>query len=235
MFATDRSWPVFCLATAMVMLPPLAAQGDALPPLTQILDQHRKALGAERVLAASVPLLLKGRCDSTGDEESGPIEILVQSPKVVFDLNRGALRMGYNGDSVWRSGAGEALQQRKGRQFAELVTVFDPARARWWREWYPQMAVTGVRPVEKRDAFVLETVSGSPLTERLFIDRQSGLLVRDELAAQYTFTFSDYRAVNGVMTAFEVRETAPNGIVYNYHFESIAPVNEVDASRFVPR
>jgi hypothetical protein len=225
--------------TTLAVAPQVAAQGssapDQLPTLSQLLDQHMRAIGGERALAALASLLLKGTCDSTGQDESGPIEIVVSSPKVVYDLNGGALRMGYDGASVWRAAVPEGLQQRKGRQFAELVTVFDPARARWWKEWYPQMEVTGVRKLDDREAFVLETLPGSPSTERLFIDRVSGLLIRDEVAAQFAFTFSDYRTVGGVMTAFAIQETTPNGVKYTYRFNSIAPAVGVDEARFHPR
>ncbi len=231
---------IACVAYAAVsLISRLAAQSspappNQLPPLSQILDQHMRALGGERAVAASRPLLLKGTCDSTGVDENGPIEILVKSPNVVYDLNHGGLRMGYDGESVWRAASAESLQQRKGRQLAELVTVFDPARARWWTEWYPRMAVTGVRHIDNREAFVLETLPGSPSTERLFIDRASGLLILDEVTPQYIFSFSGYRAVKGVMTAFAIQETTPNGIRYDYHFDSIEPIAGIDQSRFQP-
>jgi len=230
---------VIC-ATASALVTHVAAQSppaplEQLPSLNQILDQHLKAIGGERAVAVSGPLLLKGTCDSTGQDESGPIEILVKSPKVVYNLNGEGLRMGYDGESVWRAASAEGLQQRKGRQFAELVTVFDPARARWWNAWYPQMAVTAVRKTDNREAFVLETVPGSPSTERLFIDRTSGLLIRDEVTPQFVFTFSDYRMVSGVMVAFAIQETTPNGIRYAYRFDSIEPIAGIDESRFQPR
>ena len=270
MFITHRPRLIAYVAYAAVsLISRLAAQSspappNQLPPLSQILDQHMRAIGGERAVGADGPLLLKGTCDSTGVDENGPIEILVKSPNAVYDLNHGGLRMGYDGESVWRAGSAEPLRQRKGRQLAELVTVFDPARARWWNEWYPRMAVTGVRQIDSREAFVLETLPGSPSTERLFIDRASGLLIRDEVTPQrtapgagpganqcpdfpprrdalcaelvekYIFTFSDYRAVRGVMTAFAIQETTPNGIKYDYRFNSIEPIAGIDESRFRP-
>jgi hypothetical protein len=160
---------------------------------------------------------------------------VVKSPKVVYDLNGGNLRMGYDGDSVWRKVSNESLQQHKGRQFAELATVFDPSRALWWKQWYPQIAVTGVRNIDGRDAFVLETIPGSPGTERLFIDRQSGLLIRDEVKPQFIFTLSDYRPVKGVRIAFTIEEKTPDGATYTYQFEKIEPAAAVDDARFRPR
>ena len=64
------------------------------------------------------------------------------------------------------------LQERKGRQFAELATVFDPLAHFSGKQWYPGIAVSGVHNTDGRRAVVLETVPGSKATERLFIDRQ---------------------------------------------------------------
>ena len=208
--------------------------GLDLPALSQIIDQHIQSIGGRAALEKSGPLLLTGRCESTAPEESGPVEILVKTPKVVYDLNHGGLRMGFDGASVWRETATEGLQKRPGRQFAELVTVFDPARALLWKEWYPQMMVEGVRKAGDREAYVLATQPGGPLTERLLIDRESGLLVRDELP-MIAFIFSDYREVNGVRVAFAVEQTTPNGITYSYRFEKIQAASEADDSRFQPK
>ncbi|HXP87198.1 MAG TPA: hypothetical protein VN841_20875 [Bryobacteraceae bacterium] len=224
-------------ATALVIFASVGPglRADRLPLVSQVIDRYVNALGGRAALSKLGPMKLAGPCESSVPDESGPVEILVKTPKVAYNLNGGNLRMGFDGESVWRSAAPEGLQQRKGRQLAELVTVFDPSRALWWKEWYPQMAVTGVRKIDGRDAFVLETFPGSPPTERLFLDRESGLLVRDEVTPQFTFTFSDYRAAEGVTTAFVVQETTPNGISYAYRFESIGPAGMIDESRFQPR
>jgi len=226
---------ILWFAAAAMALAPHAGAQNGTPSLDQFVNQHLKALGGQAALAASGALLLRGWCDSTAQDESGPVEVLVRSPKVVLDLIRGGLRMGYSGESVWRSTPAEGLQQRKGRDFAELVTVFDPSRALHWKEWYPQLAVAGVRKTDGRDAVVLETLPGNPRTERLVVDRESALLIRDEVTPQFVFTFSDYRAVKGVMVAFVVREATPNGITYTYRFESVGPAEADDESRFQPK
>lgn len=211
------------------------ALNSQLPTLDQVLDQHLKAIGGRAALADIGALILKGNCNSSHESESGPIQIVLKSPKVTYDLNGGNLRMGYDGESVWRKASSGPLQQRKGRQFAELATVFDPSRALWWKQWYPQISVSGFRDIDGRPAYVLETIPGSPVTERLFIDRQSGLLVRDEVTPQFIFTPSDYRPVKGVTTAFTIEEKTPDGATYTYHFEEITPVGTIDDSRFQPR
>jgi hypothetical protein len=220
---------------ALASRPPRLAAADELPTLASIIDRYIESIGGRAALSRSGAVILTGRCESTAPEESGPIEILVKTPNVVFNLGGGVLRMGFDGESVWRATASEGLQQRKGRRLAEMVTVFDPARALWWKDWYPDMAVRGVQKLGDREAWVLEAQTGNPATERLFIDRESNLLVRDEVAPGFAFTFSDYRARNGIRAAFVVQETAPNGVVYTYRFEKIDPVAVVDEARFQPK
>jgi len=67
------------------------------------------------------------------------------------------------------------------------------------------------------------------------IDRQSGLLARDEVMRGVAFTFSDYRAVDGVQVPFMIQQTAPNGLNYTYRFLDVRYEAVVDDSRFRPQ
>jgi hypothetical protein len=97
------------------------------------------------------------------------------------------------------------------------------------------MALTGVRTIGGREAYVLETQPGSPATKKMFIDRESGLLTGHELARQIVFTFGDYRDVRGVRAAFAVQHTTATGITYIYRFEKRSAAPSGDATSFQPR
>jgi hypothetical protein len=208
---------------------------DSLPTLDQIAEQHRKALGGPAALEKASALLFSGDCESTASEESGPIQILVSSPRVSVNLKDGALRMGFSGQAGWRHVAGQDLQQHAGRQFAEIVTVFDPARVRWWKEWYPTMSVTGIEKVNGREAYVLSTNPSNKASEKLFIDHETGLVVRDEVMPGVVFTFDDYRPVNGVQVAFRIRQSTPASVTYTYVFKDVKALTEVEATQFEPK
>jgi hypothetical protein len=208
---------------------------DSVPTLDQITEQHRRALGGPAALERASALLLSGGCASAAQEESGPIQIFVSSPRVAFNLNNGALRMGFSGQAGWRHVAGQDLQQRAGRQFVEIVTVFDPARVRWWKEWYPNMIVTGIENVAGRDAYALSMNSGNKASERLFIDRETGLVVRDEVMPGVVFTFDDYRPVNGLQVAFRIRQSTPVSVTYTYSFKDVKALTEIEAAQFEPK
>jgi hypothetical protein len=229
-----RSTAIACLLQVGFASPQLENEAD-LPTLDHVIDQHIQAIGGREVLSKLGAVAFSGHCESTAPDESGSIEIFVKTPKVAFSLNGGGLHMGFDGESVWRTAVSERLQQRKGRQFAELVTVFDPSWSLWWKEWYPEMAVKGVQKMGDREAYVLETHPGSPATQRMFIDRESGLLVRHEVAPQVAFTFSDYRQVRGVRAAFAVQQTTAAGITYTYRFENMSVATSADDAGFQPR
>jgi hypothetical protein len=225
---------VSSIVSSLLLIPLVLGGADSLPSLDQVTGRHIKALGGQSALEQLGTLALTGDCESTEKEEGGPVEILIRTPKVTFDLGGGSLRMGFNGEVVWRHAASEGLQKNAGRQHAEIVTVFDPTRVLRWKEWYPEMAVTAAEKAGNKEAYVLETHPGKP-TERLFIDRQSGLLIRDEVMPNVVFTFSDYRAIDGVQLAFTIRQDTPVGVTYTYHFKEAKRLASVDESRFEPR
>src|ERR1051326_1610008 len=208
---------------------------DSVPTLDQVAEQHRKALGGPAALERASALLLSGDCESTAPGESGPIQIVVSSPRVSFNLGEGALRMGFSGQAGWRHVAGEDLQQHAGRQFVERVTIFDPARVRWWKEWYPSMGVTGIEKVNGRDAFALSMNPGNKASEKLFIDRETGLVVRDEVSPGVVFTFDDYRPVKGLQVAFRIRQSTPASVTYTYTFKDVRALTEIEAAQFEPK
>ena len=68
----------------------------------------------------------------------------------------------------------------------------------------------------------------------LFIDRQSGLLVRDELMPGLVFTFSDYREIQGVQVPFSIKQTGPASASYTYSIQKASRIATTDDSRFKP-
>jgi hypothetical protein len=221
------------LSTLLFPTAPKAA--DDLPTVDQVIKQHVDALGGRTALEKHSTLVLSGNCEASVPDESGPVEILVRTPQVAFNLGKGGLQQGFTGTTVWRHAANEALQQRSGRQYAELVTVFDPARVLSWKEWYPEIAVTGIEKVDGREAYVIETHPGTATSERILIDRQSGLLVRDEVMPGVVFTFSDYRAVDAIQIPFMIQQTAPSGLTYIFRFAEVKHREATDDSLFQPR
>jgi hypothetical protein len=208
---------------------------DKLPSIDDVIAQYTKALGNLDAMEKRWVLDLRGTCDSSAAEESGPIEVLVQGSKFFMQLNGGALLMGVNQDVFWRHPRGQEIVTVPASVIAETVAIFDPSRVLHWKERFPQIAVTGIQNVDDHDVYVIETKPGDPATERLFVDRRSGLLVRDEILAKHElFTFADFRAVDGIEVPFTIHQTTP-GPSYAYHFSVVKHLTDVDETMFQPK
>jgi hypothetical protein len=106
---------------------------------------------------------------------------------------------------------------------------------RWWKEWYSKMTVTGIEKLNGRDAYVLSMDPGNNASERLFIDRETGLAVRDEVRPGVVFTFEDYRPVNGLQVAFRIRQSTPEPVTYTYTFRDVRALTGIEAAQFDPK
>jgi len=92
-----------------------------------------------------------------------------------------------------------------------------------------------VQTIDSRDTYLIETKPGDATGERLFVDRQTGLIVRDEVQQKHeTFTFEDFRSVDGVRLPFVVHQTTPRDS-YVYRFSEGKHLTRVDESLFEPR
>ncbi|MBV9145636.1 MAG: hypothetical protein JO065_06945 [Acidobacteria bacterium] len=208
---------------------------DAAPTIDNVIAQYAKAVGDRRSLEKNWALELRGHCESSVAEESGPIQVIVQGPKIFMQLSDGDLLMGVNQDTFWRHPRGGEILKIPAGAMAETVAIFDSARVLHWKEKFPAISVTGTQQVDGSDAYVIETKPGDPSTERLFIDRRSGLLIREEILAKHeVFTFADFHLVDGIQVPFTIHQSTP-GPSYTYKFSEAKHVAEVDDAMFAPR
>lgn len=208
---------------------------EKVPSIDEIIAQYTKATGDQQALQKHWALDLRGQCESSVSDESGPIQVIVQGSKLLMRLNDGDLLMGFDTDTFWRHPRGQDILKVPAASIAETVAIFDPSRVLHWKEKFPQIRVTGTQKIDDRDAYVIETKPGDPATERLFIDRQSGLLIREEiLAKQELFTFADFHVVDGVRVPFTIHQATP-GPSYSYKFVEAKHVAKVDEATFQPQ
>ena len=222
------------LALSLLLSFPMTG-ADAVPSIDTIVAQYMKAVGERHLLEKHWALELRGQCESSVSEESGPIQVIVQGSKIFMKLNDGDLLMGVNQDTFWRHPRDGEILKVPASTMAETVAIFDSARVLHWKEKFPQIVVTGTQQVDGHEAYAIETKPGDPATERLFVDRRSGLLLRDEiLAKREVFTFADFHLVDGVQVPFTIRQTTP-GPSYTYKFAEAKHLVELDDVAFAPR
>src|SRR5205085_2218009 len=189
----------------------------ALPTLDQVLDRYEQAIGGKAALIKIGSRILKGsRVGADGvlvPEEvyqKAPDKLLVITsyPDVVF-------RSGFNGTSGWaRSSKGDS--QVGSEQLAEIVRDAESYGNTRIRELYSRMAVEGRAVVADREAFVVGATTRNGLSERLFFDAQTGLLMRRYRESETALgpfptqtDYEDYREVDGVKLLFSIRWSMP--------------------------
>ena len=136
-----KSTGVVCLVAIALLQFTVTAQ--ELPRIDQLLAQARHG-------EAPPKMALRGRCEASNPEESGPFEIWISSPRVAINLGAGNLRSGFDGKQLWRMQAGLPPAVMPTGPLVNAVAIFDPARRLHWKELYPNIAVVGREDVNGR-------------------------------------------------------------------------------------
>ena len=208
---------VVALGQNLWQSPPAAKSEAALPTADQVLDRYEQAIGGKAALANIRSRILKGsRVGADGvlvPEEvyqKAPDRLLVITsyPDVVF-------RSGFNGTSGWaRSSKGDS--QLGSEQLAEIIRDAESYGNTRIRELYSRVAVEGRSAVGDREAVVVSATTRTGLSEKLFFDAQTGLLVRryrESMTALGPFPtqtdYEDYKEVDGVKLPFSIRWSMP--------------------------
>jgi hypothetical protein len=175
---------ILWLCTTALIGANLSAQ--ELPSVDHVISHEGSAKSAQAARKKPV-LVLKGQCESSNSEESGPFEIWISSPRVAMSLNDGDLRTGFDGKQLWRIQRGQPVLKLPAGPLTEAIAILDPARRLRWKELYPKIAVVRQQRLGGRTAFVLETEAGGSATGRFYIDSRDGNLIRAEVMPGLAF------------------------------------------------
>lgn len=191
---------------------------ETMPSIAQVLDKYAQGLGGAGALAKIKTRTIKAT-RTIDDKESVTEEIFAKSPNkmlVVTNYPQVAVSAGYNGTNAWTSGgrgetsihADELEQFKRDAEFA-----FEPLKL---KEIYKEMSVAGADKINDKEVFVVRAITVSGGRERLYFDKQTGLLVRRYAATPTTIgaypiqiDYDDYRAVEGVKIPYSVKWSIP--------------------------
>lgn len=189
----------------------------ALPSADQVLDRYEEAIGGKTALTKITNRVLKGsRIGADGvlvpeevyQKAPNKLLIITSYPSVVF-------RSGFNGTSGWaRSSKGDS--QVGDEQLAEIVRDAESYGNTRIREIYSHMTVDGRATVADREAIVIRATTRSGLSEKLYFDAQTGLLIRRYKESQTALgpfptqtDYEEYKDVDGVKLPFVIRWSMP--------------------------
>ncbi|MBO0726840.1 MAG: hypothetical protein J2P52_14645 [Blastocatellia bacterium] len=106
------------------------------------------------------------------------------------------------------------------------------------KERYSKLTLLGLAQLENRGAYVIEAAPPRGQPEKLYFDRQTGLLVHMDIVPdlgpqqmRMHAYFEDYRVVDGVKLPFAIRRARP-GFTWTYRFDEIKLNAPLDDSKF---
>lgn len=192
---------------------------EPMPTVDQILDKYTLGLGGKEALAKVKTRTIKA---SRADNGGQPVaeEIYAKAPNkmlVVTNFPQISVNTGYNGADGWVTIGGKdetAAHKDDLEQFGrDAQFLFEPSKL---KEIYKEMTIAGTDKINDKEVYLVRATTQTGKRERLFFDKQTGLLVRRYAAAPtsigvYAFQidYDDYRLVEGVKIPYLIKWSVP--------------------------
>ena len=202
---------------------PSTDPASAPPPVTedalvdQILERYTEAVGGRAAIDSVTSYRAQGRFASSALPEQGKFTIWGKDPHKTMSIIEfpriGTLKKGFDGETRWVQTPAGTFTDESPQQMAELEQDAEVYRAGKIRGLYESVSLEGQARLNGRDVHVL---AGKPVkgpTEKLFFDKENGLLRRWDMVRRnpqrgnifVKVNLEDYREVDGVKVPFKVR------------------------------
>jgi len=203
-----------------------------------ILNQYVQALGGRAALERVTTRVKTGTLVAQGGMKA-PLEVYEKAPNktlTIFRVPPGTNQMGFDGAIGWTKTPEQGLREEAGAQLDFIKSEAEFYKELKLKERYSKLTLLGLAQLDNREAYVIEAAPPRGQPEKLYFDRQTGLLVRLDLVPvlgqgkmQAQMYFEDYRVVDGVKLPFSIRRARP-GFTYTHQFDEIklnAPLDDV--------
>jgi hypothetical protein len=188
----------------------------------QVVAKYVQALGGRQALENVKSRIMAGTITSR-DLQSFPVTVQEKSTgeyRIEIASQPNATIRAFNGKTGWTVGGfNNQVRDLAGFQLQQALRLADLALALRINERYDGLSVSRYADVDGKAAIVLTGRPQADVTEQLFFDRESGLLLRRSVATRTGLgelpeqvDYSDYREVNGVQMPFAVRHATWNNL-----------------------
>jgi len=197
-------------------------QGQA-PKAEDIVAKYQTALGGAERLSKIKTLVVKG-LETEPDGKTGSLELRVEAPGKVYVEMRTPERVVTevsDGKDAWGNASGQGpagayhLTDELAPLLAHEAEIYPGSRI---LTTVAAMRVFGTTKVGDRDAIAIFPGQRTPTNDRLFFDKETGLLLRQAYTVTTLFgtlptqiDYEDYRDVEGVKIPFRVKISRPAG------------------------
>lgn len=224
--------------------PPAPVQQPATPPQLptpeQIIDTYQTAIGAKAALQKFTSMIAQGTVSTS--QQTVQVELDRKAPNLysasfVFPDGRTSID-GTDGIVAWNKSESQVTEMNGYPLRGMLIlSRFDRDLAPTAN--YATTKVVGMDSIDGHEVYIVRGTFKDPsYTERLFFDRQSGLLLRRVTFQRTLFGFlqdisnySDYRDVQGVKMPFTILRSRP-GQALTVKFDKIEFNSPIDDFKF---
>jgi hypothetical protein len=213
-----------CLTTQLACGRPSPSENPTTTPspdhsavVDQILERHREAIGGQAAIDRVTTYKAEGTFESSLLPERGAFSAWGKEPHKtlsVIEFPRiGTLRKGFDGKNRWVETPVGTYSDETPKEMAEVERDAEVYRAGKIKDLYYRMTLEGPARLHGRDVYVVEGEPEKGPKEKLFFDRENGLLLRWDMVRRdprrgnvfVKLHLDDYREVDGLKVPFKVR------------------------------
>ena len=209
---------------------------EAAPTADQILEKYVAVIGGRAVVEKLTSRVMRGSLVTSAG--NAPIEVYEKAPNrflVIIDSPvSGKSQNAYDGAVAWSQNTQRGLREMSGPEVENFKREYDLHREIRLKEFYPRMTVKGRVKIGDSEANVIEALTAEGLSEAMYFDLITGLLVRRDVTIQGSTLeayFEDYREVDGIKIPFTVRRSRP-GFSFTYKFDEVRHNVAIEDARF---
>lgn len=183
--------------------------------VAEILKRYTEAVGGRDAIDGIKSYKAQGTFQSS--VVSGTFEAWGKDPyktlSVIEFPRIGTLKKGFDGENRWVQTPAGTFSDESPKQMAEVERDAEVYRAGKIRDLYQSMRLEGSARLKRRDVYVVEGIPEKGPTEKLFFDKETGLLMRWDMVRRnpergnifVKVHLDDYRQIGGVQVPFNVR------------------------------
>ena len=192
--------------------------GADRPQIDRVLDRYVEALGGREAWQNVTSRVAVGTFEMPDLGLSGTAEVYAKAPnRLMFTLTLpgvGTTRTGFNGAAGWAEDPQNGLRMLSGGELEDIKRDATFYKDIELKSVYPKIELKGSETIGGRSAHVVEATTPSGKTAKMYFDKESGLLVRDEttrngmegLSATQT-SYEDYRKIDGIYLPLTLRQS----------------------------
>ena len=211
------------------------------PPADQLLDKYLAAVGGAEALQKITTRVQKGTLTAFGGQHF-PFDVFAKAPGKRFSvmhLSNGDSITAFDGNQGWLSVPGRVHMMSSAENAAARIDadLYFPLHV---KTLYQKFRVDAGEKIAGRDTYLVVGHSEGQPPLRLYLDKESGLLLRPIRYAETPLgrnptqiDYADYREANGVKMPFRWTLSRP-GNQFTIQVEQVQQNVPVDDARFTP-